>query len=273
MKNILNLTLFTVREAFSKKIIITFAGISTFVLFVFILLFSTMNIDEMTSMVQTNNYESEELLAKLAVFFKMLIVVPLFGGGLFLSIFSVSSLIPSMLEKGNVDILLSKPISRSQIIFGKFLGGTLVVFLNIGYLVIGMWLLIGIKFGSWDTSFLLTIFSITFAFATLYSLVILVGILTRSSILAMMLSYLIFFVFSPLLSARENLYLLIDSKWLETILDALYYITPQTSELGTISADIAVGGGVSDSLPIILSSIFMILTISLSIIIFSKKDY
>ncbi|OGU56740.1 MAG: hypothetical protein A2V66_04760 [Ignavibacteria bacterium RBG_13_36_8] len=273
MKNIITITQFTLREAFSKKIFITFIGVSSFILLMFILLFFTVSVDDLLSAIKLSGEEGIDPIGEIIKFFKMAIVIPLYGLGLFLSIFSTSSFIPNMLEKGGIDLLLSKPVSRSQIIWGKFFGGTLVVFINIAYLVLGIWLLLGFKFGDWSIDFLITILSITFTFSVLYSLIILIGILTRSSILAMMLTYLIFFVFSPILAARDKIFLLIDSTFVEGLLEGLYYILPKTNELGVITQNLAMGANITDYQPIITSLLFMILNLTLSIIIFSKKDY
>ena len=137
----------------------------------------------------------------------------------------------------------------------------------------GLWLLLGFKFGAWDAGLLFTIVTISFTFAVLYSLIILIGILTKSSIFAMMISYIIFFILSPLLASRGSISALIESPVMEWVLDALYYIVPQTSELGTITFSLATGSGIIDYQPIIISFLFMILTLALSIITFSKKDY
>lgn len=276
MKNIILLTKFTLREAFARKIFIAFAALSTFTLLVFLLLFLSLDVSDMTGVVSNGRSVNDfqpGMSGAISEALKMLIIAPLYGGGLFLSIFSAASFIPNMLEKGNIDLLLSKPVSRSQIIWGKFFGGFIVVLLNIAYLVGGLWLLLGFKFGVWDADLLSTIITISFTFAVLYSLIILIGILTKSSIFAMMVSYLIFFILSPLLASRGSLAALIDNSFVETILDALYYIVPQTSELGSITFSLATGSGVQDYQPIIVSSLFMILTIAAAIITFSKKDY
>lgn len=273
MKNILTITYYTIREALSRKIFIAFFGISSLVLLVIMAVFAATSLETLSNIQMDGKGTEGVLLQHLAVFFKTIIVMPLFGGGLFLSIFSSSSFVPNMLEKGNIDLILSKPISRGQIIQGKFWGGVCVVLFNIAYLVIGLWLLIGLKFGVWDTELFITIASITFTFAVLYSLMILVGIATRSSVLAMMLSYLIFFIFSPVLQMRDKIYPLMDSAVMENIIDGIYYLIPKTSELGSITANLAAGGTIATYQPIISSFLFMILSLGLSIFIFSKKDY
>lgn len=272
MNNILTITKYTLREAFTRKIFITFFAVSTLILIAASLTAVYASVEDLMPMVQQNG-EQVDMMAMLVSSVKVLIVAPLFGLGLFLSIFSASSFIPNMLEKGNIDLLLSKPVSRNQIIWGKFFGGTIIVLLNIAYLVLGIWLLIGLKFGVWGGYFLLTIPSITFTFAVLYSLMILIGILTQSSILAMMISYLIFVILSPVLVNRENIAMLFDNAFFARLLDFFYYITPQTTELGDITTKLAEGLPITEYQPIITSVLFMILTLAASIIIFSKKDY
>ena len=190
MKNILTISNYTFREALSRKIFIAFFGISTLVLLIFSAIFYFASLDNLTGMAQSEQAFSGEILKQVADFFKMAIIMPLFGGGLFLSVFSASSFIPNMLEKGNIDLILSKPVSRNQVIWGKFFGGVSIVFVNVVYLVLGLWVLIGLKFGVWGIDLWYSTLTITFAFSMLYGLIILVGIQTRSSILAMMISYL-----------------------------------------------------------------------------------
>lgn len=273
MKNTLTIAKYTLREALSRKIFIVFFGISTLILIIFALIFGLTSLDTLMNIKLDSQGIQTAALKQVAEFFKTIIVMPLFGGGLFLSIFSAASFIPNMLEKGNIDLLLSKPVSRAQVIWGKFWGGTTIVFFNIAFLVTGLWILIGLKFSVWEAELLVTIITITFTFAVLYALMILTGILTRSSVLAMMLTYLIFFIFSPLLLARENIYILLDNKFIEYILDGLYYLVPKTSELGSMTANLAAGGSIGSFQPIISSFLFMILSLGLSIFIFNKKDY
>ncbi len=206
---------------------------------------------------------------------ELLIVNPLANLGLLLAIFSSASFIPVMLEKGNIDLLLSKPISRTQLLLGKYFGVVLFVFLNILVFVVGVWLIISIKFGYWDASFLTLAFVITFAFAVLYALILLFGVITKNSVLGMMIAYLIFLIISPLLFLyKEKLNEFVTSEIVDKTLDGLYFIVPQTAELmGKIMIDLAMGRGVTDFQPIITSFLFLIFVLGISIYLFRKKDF
>lgn len=274
MKNIITLTKYTLREALSKKLFIFFAGISTFVLLLFILVFGFFSTGDLRGAIPQNpDKETAEMFKNAVAYFKMVIISPLFIGGLFISIFATASFIPTMLEKGSIDLLLSKPVSRSQVIWGKFIGGTLMVLINIAYFIIAFWAIIGLKFGVWEASFLLSILLITFTFMALYALIILIGILTRSSALSIMISYLVILILSPLLAMRNKNDFLINNQFVEWISDGLYYIVPKTSELSSITNSLILNKSIDSYQPIISSLLFMILTLALTIIIFSKKDY
>ena len=180
-----------------------------------------------------------------------------------------------MMEKGNIDLLLSKPISRDQLLLGKFFGGILVVFINVFFLVIGTWIIVSIKFSYWNFSFLYVSITVTFAFAVLYSIIVLLGVATKGSILGMMAAYFIFILLSPLLYAYfAEFRNVVENDFLKGLLDGLYYIVPKTSELtGIITINLAAGKGVTEYQPVITSIIFLILIMGLSIYLFRRKDF
>jgi ABC-type transport system involved in multi-copper enzyme maturation permease subunit len=105
-----------------------------------------------------------------------------------LSIVITSFFIPNMLRKGTVDLLLVKPIRRVMLLVFKFLGGLVFIFLNTAFVVFGMWLAVGVRSGLWAPGFLFTIFVITFFFAILYAVSTLFAVLTRSIIVAILMT-------------------------------------------------------------------------------------
>ncbi len=272
MKNILNITNLTFREAFAKKIFIFFFVMSTIILLILTAIFSSTDASSFTGIMKVRG-PNHQMVGSIVGAIKIILLTPLYGLGLFLSIFSASSFIPDMLEKGNIDLLLSKPISRAQIIIGKFLGGSIIVFINVLYLVLGIWLLLGYNFNDWSSNLFYSALIITFTFMLLYSLMIFLGILSKSSVLSMMVSFAIFIVFSPLLAARETFGMLISSEIVKSILDFMYYIVPQTSELGSMMSSLALGTGIENTQPLYISTVFIIIMLSGSILIFNRKDY
>ncbi|MGB5847971.1 MAG: ABC transporter permease subunit, partial [Ignavibacteriaceae bacterium] len=273
MNNIFQIIQFTIREALARKVFIFFGAIILFVLVSTLLVSWLVDINTLTSMANESgqNYMMQEIVNSL----ELLIVTPLANLGLLLAIFSSASFVPVMLEKGNIDLLLSKPISRTQLLLGKYFGVVLFVFLNIFFFVFGVWLIISIKFGYWDASFLTLTFVITFTFAVLYALILLFGVITKNSILGMMIAYLIFIIVSPLLLLyREKLNEIVTSEIINAIMDWIYFIVPQTAELmGRIMIDLAMGKGIANYQPIITSFLFLILILVFSVFLFRKKDF
>src|SRR5205085_1146531 len=103
--------------------------------------------------------------------------------------------IPNMLRKGTVDMLVSKPIHRPVLLIYKYIGGMTFMFLNAVVAVGGIWLVVGLRSGIWTNGFLGTILTLTFFFAILYSISTLFGVLTRSSIVAILVTVLSWFTF------------------------------------------------------------------------------
>ncbi|MCH7964485.1 MAG: ABC transporter permease [Bacteroidetes bacterium] len=273
MNNIFQIIQFTIREALARKVFIFFGAIILFVLVGTLLVFGLVDINTLTSAANQSgqNIMTREIVSSL----ELLIVTPLANLGLLLAIFSSASFIPIMLEKGNIDLLLSKPISRAQLLLGKYFGVVLFVFLNIFFFVFGVWLIISIKFSYWDASFLTLAFVITFAFAVLYALIMLFGVITKNSILGMMIAYLIFLIISPLLLLyKEKLNEFVTSELIDTILVGFYFIVPQTAELmGRIMIDLAMGKGIINFQPIITSLLFLIFILGFSVSLFRRKDF
>jgi ABC-2 type transport system permease protein len=273
MRNTWILTLSTLREALSKKVFIFFMGISAIVLIIQIIIFSLINAGQLAKAAGPMGLllPIHEVIA----YYELMVVSPLAVLGLLLSIFSSSSFIPSMLEKGNIDLLLSKPVSRIELILGKYIGGVLVVFINVLFLVLGVWLIISFKFGFWDFSFLGISLVISFTFAVLYAVIVLFGVLTRGSVLGMMVAYFIFLILSPLLFAAKDKFLtFIENGFIRNLIKVCYYIVPKTSELmGNVLMRITTGKGIDDFQPVITSLIFLILMLAFAIMFFRKKDF
>jgi ABC-type transport system involved in multi-copper enzyme maturation permease subunit len=114
---------------------------------------------------------------------------------LMVSIIITAFFIPNMLRKGTVDLLLVRPISRSALLTYKYVGGLTFIFVNTSVAIVGMWLALGVRSGVWANSFLLMIFVYTFFFAILYAVSALFAVLTRSAVVAILVTCGAWFVF------------------------------------------------------------------------------
>lgn len=111
------------------------------------------------------------------------------GGGwitLLVAIVITAGFIPNLLQKGTLDLYISKPIGRSELLLYKYIGGLTFVLLLTSFSVFGVWLVIGMRTGIWSPQFLALIPLLTFYFAVLYAVSTFVAVLTRSTILAIL---------------------------------------------------------------------------------------
>ncbi|HEX5271660.1 MAG TPA: ABC transporter permease [Gemmataceae bacterium] len=117
-------------------------------------------------------------------------IVGTFGTSIimFLSTIMTASFLPTMLNKGTVDLLLVKPIHRTSLFLYKFAGGLMFMFLNTAVIMGGIWLALGIQTGLWTNSLLLCVLIYTFQFATFYAVSAFAAVFTRSAIVAILAS-------------------------------------------------------------------------------------
>jgi len=264
----------TFRESFAKKTFMGFLGISTFVCFLFVFALNLDIVDGAQSYITIFGAEVDQSfdLQNILLGLEGGVAGILFIVGIFLSLFATSNLIPSLLQPGSIDILISKPVSRMQILIGRYLGAIAIVAFNIFYMIIISWLIISIKTTIWNWSFLLSGVMIVLTFAILFSLMTFLGVTTRSGPFSLMITYLIFFISTPLL-ARDKIYALLSSKVYGYILDGLYYSLPRVAELGNTTQILVRGHSDFSWSPILTSTFFAITMLSASTLIFSKKNF
>ena len=102
----------------------------------------------------------------------------------FLGVLVTASIIPDMLQPGSLHLLLSKPVSRTGLLLSKFIGGCAFVLLCVIQLVLGLYLVAGLRLDVWNLRFLWCIPAAVFLFAVFYSVSTVAGLRWRSSILA-----------------------------------------------------------------------------------------
>ena len=108
--------------------------------------------------------------------------------GVLLGILVTASIIPDTLQPGSLHLLLSKPVSRWMLYLSKFAGGCAFVVLCVAPLVIGLWLIAGLRLGVWNWRLLLCIPVLVFLFAVYYSISALAALRWRSAIVSMVVT-------------------------------------------------------------------------------------
>ncbi|MGD0298426.1 MAG: ABC transporter permease subunit [Bryobacteraceae bacterium] len=263
----------TFREAFARKIFWGLFGLSTVMILFFLFL---LRIDLMEGGVafvsafgRINGTRDVDKLVRgvyggIAAF--------LYTWGMFLAVFASAGLIPSVLEPGRIELLLSKPVSRTHILLGRYVGNVLVVSCNIIYLVLGVWTILGIKTGIWSPLFLISIATTIFAFAVLLSVVILIGVLFESAALATMVAAALM-VMSLILAQTSVMLRLLSSEWSRQIWRTLYYSLPKIYDLGGMTLNAIQSRSFDGFMPIWTSALFAAVVLGCSLLIFARRDF
>ena len=108
--------------------------------------------------------------------------------GLLIAILVTANIIPQTFESGTLNLLLSKPLGRSSLYIAKFVGGCIFVSVCASVLFVGIWLWMGIALGIWERSTLISIPLYILVFAIYYSVSGFIGLTTRSTIMAIVVT-------------------------------------------------------------------------------------
>ncbi|MBS0192305.1 MAG: hypothetical protein U0573_06740 [Phycisphaerales bacterium] len=122
-----------------------------------------------------------------------------------LALISTASLIPDFVAGGSIDLMLSKPIARLRLFLTKYATGLLFVGLQVMVFSVASFLVIGIRGGVWDWKIFVAVPLVLLFFSYLYCVCVLIGIVTRSTIAALLLTVLFWFVLFLLHSGEQSL--------------------------------------------------------------------
>jgi ABC-type transport system involved in multi-copper enzyme maturation permease subunit len=107
-----------------------------------------------------------------------------------LALVSTASIFPELITSGSIDLMLSKPIGRLRLFLTKFASGLLFVGLQVTVFSVACFLVIGWRGGVWEPAILLAIPIVLCFFSYLFSFMTLLGLITRSTIAALLLTIL-----------------------------------------------------------------------------------
>lgn len=264
----------TFREAFARKIFWGLFGLSTAMIVFFLFLLKIDIVEGATATItlfgQSAGRETDA--ARLVKQVQAGIATFLYTWGMFLAVFASAGLVPSVLEPGRIELLLSKPVSRAHLLLGRYLGNLLVVSANTVYLVLGIWLIFGIKTGIWTHQFLVAIATTVFLFAVLLTVVVLAGVLLESTALAVMIPTALMLL-SPILAQHEIMNRLLSSQWSRNLWKALYLLFPKVYDIGRITLDVVLERPVTSFQPLWTSALFAFGILSAAIYVFQNRDY
>lgn len=279
MNNIFAIIEETFREAKARKTLVGFFILSSVLILITFLVFQNPSVKSAMSVSAPAKMRDADVAASILNTTVLDVVwsaisVNFFIFTMCMGVFATAGFISSIMEKGTIDLLLSKPVPRWQYIIGRYIGSLLIILLEVTWFVLGMWVVISLSVGTWNMGFPLSIIHILVAFAGLYSVVVFVSVLSRSSLLAIIVSIGISFI--SMLAAL--------GKWAATIIDSgpktvwgyigevFYYSFPQVTDMGINMSNTIIGKPLHWT-PVFLLLGLTTLYMTLSIYFFNKKEF
>ena len=107
-------------------------------------------------------------------------------GATILALLSTASMIPDLVSSGSIELTLAKPLGRLRLFLTKYTAGLLFVALQAGIFAIGAIAVIGFRSGVWDARPLFIVPIMAMFFSFLHCISVLVGLLTRSTLMSLL---------------------------------------------------------------------------------------
>lgn len=263
----------TFREASARKIIWGFFGCST-ALILFVLLIVKIDIvagtlATVTFFGNTGRTQDVNQLVRQA---HAGVAAVLYGFGMLLAVLASAGLIPTIFEPGRIELLLSKPVERYHILLGRYAGNLLLIALNIFYPVLALWIIFGWKTGIWTPGFLWGSILTLFMFAVYLSVVLLIGVLWESAVVATMVTFGLMII-SVILYNRVGIAKLLSSEFSRNIVRSLYYALPKAVDIGQILRQIVIGQPIESWMPVWSTALFGLVCLGGGVYVFQRKNY
>jgi ABC-type transport system involved in multi-copper enzyme maturation permease subunit len=199
--------------------------------------------------------------------------------GTFLAIFATAHLVPRLMEKGTVDLYLSRPVGRVPLLLSRYLGGVLLSATNVLYLLGSMWLLVIWKTRLVHPRFFLAAGIILFGIAALMAFAFLIGTLTSSTAVSIMATFALFFL-SAILVNHDRIAAALSYEWASQLVQGLYWVFPKTAELGTAVVALVMGdqgpARIQKALalqPFLTTGAFGAASLAIACLRFRRKDF
>lgn len=257
----------TIAELIDRRMLYVFVAVTAIAV---IVVAATSSIDMKIQITGPNGPDSvspllaaSSAIVKVFGFFMSLLV--------FLATMASASLIPSMLEKGSADFYLTKPLSRRSFLLQKY--GA-------------MWLTYGGIVAACGVVVVLTAalvhgfseFTIAYLFgaslvnlAIWLSITVMVGVLSRSTPMAIMAAFLVW-VAQTVLSGHEAIGNFVNSNVTKYVIDALYYILPKPSALFDQATELCLWQSSNESMPLLSSILFAAAMMVAAVMMLKRKE-
>ena len=122
--------------------------------------------------------------------------------GTIMALVSTAGIFPDLMSKGSIDLAVSKPISRFRLFMTQYVAGLLFVGLQVTIFTVASFFIIGFRGGVWEPGLFIAVPLVLCLFSYLFSVSVLIGVKTRSTVAAILLTLMFWAALSILNSAN-----------------------------------------------------------------------
>ena len=189
-----------------------------------------------------------------------------------------SGYFPAMLAAGAVDVLVAKPVTRAAIFLGKYLSGLLLMSAAVFGALILLFIGTGFKTGIWHVRLFAAMPVIVFIVALIYAVVLCVGVLTRSTPLAIVVGYIYYGVIEMGIYALQRVDEWVsgagvDMPTLRTIGEVMRWGFPGFARLHSAAEAAVLDIPIFDWQPLIVGTVWLAVLLGAAYAWFARTDF
>ncbi len=157
--------------------------------------------------------------------------------GMVIAIFIGIGLVSKEIDKRTLYSVLTKPVSRTQFLVGKYLGLCLTLFVNVCVMTLGLYLVLLVMAEPLDPMLLVAIFLIYMKLTVLVAVAILFSTFTTSILAGLFTGFI--YVAGYFSADLKNFHTIVDSGIVPILTKGLYYLLPNFRNFDVKSAVVA----------------------------------
>ena len=154
--------------------------------------------------------------------------------GIFLALIATAGFFPAMMERGGIEVLLSKPFPRWKLVLGKYIGSLTFMAVQAAIFVALTFLVAGFRWNVWLPRYFLVISLMIVMFSYLFSVSTLVAVYTRSTVTVILITMFAWIGFTGVQSMGDYFEMYPELREYRSAYNGLRvarWIVPKTSDL------------------------------------------
>lgn len=154
--------------------------------------------------------------------------------GIFLALIATAGFFPAMMERGGIEVLLSKPLPRWKLVLGKYAGSLIFMAVHAAIFVLLTFLVAGFRWKVWLPRYFLVVPIMVLMFSYLYCVSTLVAVLTRSTVAVILITIGTWIMFTGIQSTGDYFEMYPEAKDYRNAYNSVRitrWILPKTSDL------------------------------------------